>query len=47
MNLMKGLTKQLDGSMKIETTNGLMVCVLFNGNAKGVKVSKHVGQASQ
>jgi two-component sensor histidine kinase len=41
MNLMKGLTKQLDGSMKIETTNGLTVSVLFNRDAKGVKVVKH------
>jgi two-component sensor histidine kinase len=48
LNLMKGLTKQLDGSMKIETTNGLTVSVLFNRNAKGVKVFKHVpGQAAQ
>jgi two-component sensor histidine kinase len=48
MSLMKGLTKQLEGSMKIETTNGLLVSVLFNRNPKGVKVSKHVlGRAAQ
>jgi two-component sensor histidine kinase len=48
MNLMKGLTKQLDGSIKIETTNGLTVSVLFNRHAKRVNVSKHVlGQAAR
>jgi two-component sensor histidine kinase len=41
MNLMKGLTKQVGGSMTIETTNGLTVSVLFNGGTKGVKVVKH------
>jgi hypothetical protein len=34
--------------MKIETTNGLTVSVLFNRHAKRVNVSKHVlGQAAR
>ncbi len=40
MNLMKGLTKQLGGRMKIETTNGLTVSVLFNSVPKRVGVAK-------
>lgn len=40
MVLMKGLTKQLDGSLNIENTDGLTIKVLFNKTSKKVSLEK-------
>lgn len=42
MVLMKGLTKQLDGTLTVDGTNGLRVSVLFNKSSKKVSLEESV-----